>query len=158
MKRLQLFNCIQTSGVNNPNLQSILQKEAGKFYNPEELVDIKAVIKTFICKFRKKFATNNRMMSRLKQREKEWLEKDVISVKNISKHSKCEVRPGRPDCLWEDASARTKRRKIQTLRENNNTIALAKLLLTGQRTALVSTMSAMVLKRWSLIRQKLGKV
>ena len=66
MKRLQLFNCIQTSGVNNPNLQSILQKEAGKFYNPEELVDIKAVIKTFICKFREKFATNDRMISILK--------------------------------------------------------------------------------------------
>ena len=83
-------------------------------------------------KLRQKYDKHSRNFQRLAEKEAGWLEGVLFEAKNEAMDNVINLGagmgvagPGRPVKQWGDASDRTKKRKIQLLKENNNTEALA---------------------------------
>lgn len=73
MKRIDLFGVIKTSGIKNKDLPSILDEFVLRNFEGTLPSNFSEQIKWFISKFKQKYEKNNRMMTRLLQKEQEWL-------------------------------------------------------------------------------------
>ena len=123
MKRKEVLEIIKKVGLQSPYIDEAIEEKVAKddtTTNKDE-ADIKLNVSRFLAKFRQKYNKHNRMLARFVEKEYEWLEGDLYKPADKA----VVAGPGRPDIPWDEASERTKRRKIQNLKENNRTIELA---------------------------------
>ena len=123
---------VREVGINNKNIQDIIEKEIATTNNNSEAEDIKVEVRKFLSKLRQKYDKHSRNFQRLAEKEAGWLEGVLFEAKDEDMDNVINLGagmgvagPGRPVKQWGDASDRTKKRKIQLLKENNNTEALA---------------------------------
>ena len=125
MKRKELLEIIKEVGVNSPDLQNTIEKEVTSHLKGRNVDDVRNKVKVFISKFRLKYNKHTRIWPRMLEKEYEWLEGELIKEDAVRDNINVEAGPGRPIKPWDEASDRSKRRKVQLLKENNNTLALA---------------------------------
>ena len=126
MKRIDLIEKIKEVCINDANLQEIIENEVKSNMNVTDEDDLKKKIKIFITKLRAKYKNHHRIWSRVLELEKSWLEVDIYEPDaSDANQNVVNPGPGRSSLSWEDASERTKRRKVLALKENNSTLALA---------------------------------
>ena len=127
MKRKELIEIISEVGVKSSDLQNIIEQKVTTDLGGGNEGEIRDKVKKFINKFRQKYMKHNRMLSRMLELEKEWLEGELFQEAVLDDNSNIEVvpGPGRPEKPWDEASERSKRRKVQILKENHCTLALA---------------------------------
>ena len=124
MKRYDLVEKIREVGVKNPDLQEILEEEVMNTVENFEIEDLKRAVRSFICKFRSKYEKCSRMMTRMIQKEKVWLDGDMYAPAETTTNSTFDFRSGRPEKNWIEASNRTKRKRVHELKDSNCTLAL----------------------------------
>ena len=127
MKRKELIEIIREVGVKSSDLQNIIKQKVTTALGGGDECYVRDKVKWFISKFCQKYMKPNRMLSRMLEFEKEWLEGEVFQEAVLDDNSNIEVAsgPGRPEKTWDEASERSKRRKIQILKESHCTLALA---------------------------------
>ena len=130
MKRKELVEIIKEVGVSSSDLQHVIEQKVTDHLSElgggdGDVDNVKDKVKKFLSKFRQKYNKYYRNLPRMLEMEYEWLEGDVIKEAEIRDNTNVEAGPGRPEKPWDEASDRSKRRKVQLLKENNNTLALA---------------------------------
>ena len=124
MKRYDLVEKIREVGVKNPDLQEILEEEVMNTVENFEIEDVKRAVRSFICKFRSNYEKCSRMMIRMIQKEKVWLDGDMYAPAETATNSTFDFQSGRPEQKWIEPSNRMKRKRVHELKDSNCTVAL----------------------------------
>ena len=122
IKRIEVVQQIKEVGILSENLKTAIADRIRSVVpiHDEDLFDSR--IRSFISKLRQKYQKHKRSISRLLEYESVWLDGVLYESEDVNENI---AGPGRPANTWDESSDRTKRRKVQSLKTNNNTLALA---------------------------------
>ena len=122
MNRIDLIDIVKTAGINNTKLPEIIENAVTSRIGISCDKNAREAISKFVYKLKMKFKQHNRTWQRLIDKESSWLQGKLFDDQIVPQVS---PNMGRPPVSWEESSDRSKRRMVNILKSNNNTIQLA---------------------------------
>ena len=143
MNRIDLIDIVKTAGINNTKLPEIIENAVTSRIGISCDKNAREAISKFVYKLKMKFKQHNRTWQRLIDKESSWLQGKLFDDQIVPQVS---PNMGRPPVSWEESSDRSKRRMVNILKSNNNTIQLATAAVSHSKTSPANKTLGQVIK------------
>ena len=133
MKRRDLVDLIRKVGINNKELQDLIETELVKVYVIDDIEELSSKVWTFISHFKARYNKHNRMYDRLVEKESSWLNEDIYtgllcddqqfeeSLIELQNEDVNRNIGGRPKKDWASSGERAKRLRVSELKKVHTT-------------------------------------